>query len=175
MRPDRCLECNFNANRLENKQHNPDKTWLCSLASVWRGSKSFLGCIPIHRCGREDVTFLSYHIVCGILVWGKAKGYCLASHNRSLIHWTPLVLLFQSARSGHYKNMKHSLIPWAWCVLATVSAFSSSFANGSEILTQTCSATKPLSCWHFNSFIPEGNQLCGCECLIHQMLQASHF
>lgn len=36
-------------------------------------------------------------------------------------------------------------------------------------------ATKPLSCWHFNCFIPGGSQLCGCECLIHQTLQASHF
>lgn len=30
----RCLECNFSANRLENKQHYPDETGLCSSASV---------------------------------------------------------------------------------------------------------------------------------------------
>lgn len=33
--------------------------------------------------------------------------------------------------------------------------------------TVLCSATKPLSCWHFNCFIPGGNQLCWCDCLIH--------
>lgn len=88
-----CLGCNFNANRLESKQHNPDETWLCSLASRWRGNKSFLGCAPIHRCGREDVTFLAHHIVCGFWCGARRKGIAL-----------PLTIRFQCPE-----------FPWCFC------------------------------------------------------------
>ena len=86
---------NFNANRLENKQHNADKGWLCSLASAWKGNQIFLGCAPAHRWGREDVSSRLTALWVGFRFGVKATGCCIVSHNKSSIHLTSWVFCFR--------------------------------------------------------------------------------
>ena len=172
MRHDRCLECNFNANRLENKQHNADKGWLCSLASEWKRNQVFLGCASARRWGGEDVS--SRLNVGGILVWGTRQ-WATAFSLQVRAQFTSLRGCFVSI-SHKWTLKRHE---------ASLNPMSLVCAGSCHCILQFCCqwkweidprpATKPPSCWHFNCFIPGGSQLCGCECLIHQTLQASHF
>ena len=143
--------------------------------SIWVKKKSDLSGLCFRsQVGRRRCQFPTHRIVGGILVWGTRQ-WATALSLQVRAQFTSLRGCFVSI-SHKWTLKRHE---------ASLNPMSLVCAGSCHCILQFCCqwkweidprpATKPPSCWHFNCFIPGGSQLCGCECLIHQTLQASHF